>query len=96
MQGGEARRDGSICASMRWKERSTPTGPSLPLFPSFTPLETLLEHRSLPSLHAIFDYENFKALVIVDESSQPGTSATSLIKFYANPCVTPTSSKRFV
>ncbi|KAI0707521.1 histidinol-phosphate aminotransferase [Cerioporus squamosus] len=54
---------------------------------------------SLSSIREILDYEDFKGVVIVDEAyidfADDKDSAVSLIKEYANLCVTQTLSKSF-
>ncbi|KAI0646587.1 histidinol-phosphate aminotransferase [Trametes meyenii] len=53
----------------------------------------------LSSLRQILEYENFKGIVIVDEAyidfADEEASAVSLVKEYANLCVTQTLSKSF-
>ena len=54
---------------------------------------------SLSSIREILEYEDFKGVVIVDEAyidfADEKASAVSLIKEYANLCVTQTLSKSF-
>ena len=54
---------------------------------------------SLSSIREILEYEDFKGIVIVDEAyidfADEEASAVSLIKEYANLCVTQTLSKSF-
>ena len=54
---------------------------------------------SLSSIREILEYEDFKGIVIVDEAyidfADEKASAVSLIKEYANLCVTQTLSKSF-
>jgi len=54
---------------------------------------------SLSSIRSLLDYENFKGIVVVDEAyidfSGENASAVSLVREYANLCVTQTLSKSF-
>ncbi|KAI0777371.1 histidinol-phosphate aminotransferase [Trametes elegans] len=54
---------------------------------------------SLSSIRALLEYEDFKGIVIVDEAyidfADESASAVSLVKEYANLCVTQTLSKSF-
>ena len=54
---------------------------------------------SLSSLRSILEYEDFKGIVVVDEAyidfADEKASAVSLVKEYANLCVSQTLSKSF-
>ena len=51
------------------------------------------------AVRALLDFEDFKGIVIVDEAyidfADPSASAVSLLKEYANLCITQTLSKSF-